>query len=408
MKRTRVATETTESEKDKSNVRIAYIHSVAARRGWEHGRKTSKSMSIEKIETGLRSILTVIFCYAIPSNLIVVQTILSSRELKTYNTLLYFVGIAIADTLAFLGYIQNAIWYPLLGVDIEIKYLVSCRIIAFFSRIGVQTSAFLLTIAGIDRCLLLYSKRWRLNYSRRPSITLGIMITIFILEIYFHFHVLIFKGGYEFTFNITGMNETLRRFSCRLIQNSNYLWFYTIFYYYAHLALYSVLPYVITTICNIFVLIKVFHKRKRIKTRTKETQKNVTLLIVIASTVYVLLTLPEVIFWKFIYTDNTPKYLRNLIAYCINIGLYINHSSTFPVLMITSSKFRQQFYTNMNTFLQCCSCTNNKIMPQSQNSKVSVSHIQSKIPVSAGDGGVRRIPTIQTMVLKENEVITLG
>ncbi|CAF1553826.1 unnamed protein product [Didymodactylos carnosus] len=338
-------------------------------------------MSVANIETFLRVVLTLIFCYATPSNFLVIQTILSNKELKTYNTLLYFAGIAFADTLAFFGYIQNAIWHPLFGTDIEQKYLVTCRLIAFYSRYGVQTSALLLTIATIDRCLLLYSKRWKLNYSRRPSLTFSIILIVFSIELLFHFHVLIYKGGYNTT-TYNGSKTEQRNFACYLIKNLHYQSFYYSFYSKAHLILYSVLPYVITSICNIFVLLKVFHKRKQhIKTRTRSTQKNVTVLIVLSSTCYVLLTLPDAVYWEF-FGKSVSNHLKRVIPYCINISLYINHSSTFLLLMIISTKFRQQLCVNMSGFYR--KCFNNRIMPQVQiSSKVNASIIISKVAASS-------------------------
>jgi hypothetical protein len=267
--------------------------------------------------------------------------VFSRKALRSRSCSMYFLALSMSDICVLSGYtLENLLLH-----GYEIQFLSSafmCKSIIFLIYASTDISNYLLTLAAIDRCVLVSYRTAQYRFCRK-SVAKFLITFVVLLFSLINSHFL-----YGFRVNQSG--------SC-LPTTPEYIYFYVHHYdSYIDIIKTVLIPFLLIFICNIFIILHLLRKEnlltqnssRRRSCRRQEKDRQLTGFLLLTSILFILLSLPSEIN-DFLRTNLTRqfqiKYACQLwTSTTIFILLHqINHASHFYVYTLTGPIFRKEF-----------------------------------------------------------------
>lgn len=181
----------------------------------------------------------------------------SKKHMRKTSYSLYLLELAIVDLFVIvIGNTRYAI-ISYFGIDIRETSLVLCKIHKFLTYFSLQLSSCLLSMLSIDRFfgVVLALKAFTFN---KKSLAHRVSIILIIVLIFFNIHILVWYG-----YRVETDESSL--IVCEIYSNKLiYSKFWEIFFY-LDSSIYCVLPFIIMTTCNTFIITRTIKSRVQSK-----------------------------------------------------------------------------------------------------------------------------------------------
>ncbi|CAF0844076.1 unnamed protein product [Adineta ricciae] len=268
--------------------------------------------------------------------------IFSRKVLRSRSCSMYFLALSVSDMCVLIGYtIENLLFY---GYGIQLlSNIFMCKIVIFLIYASTDISNYFLTLAAIDRCILVSHRTAHYRFCRKPIAKIFIVIVVILFSL-INSHFL-----YGFRVDSTG--------AC-LPAATEYVNFYVHHYdSYIDIIKTVLIPFLIIFICNIFIIIRLTRKQSflsrtastRRRRRRLEKDRQLTGFLLLTSILFIILSLPSEIN-DFLRTSFTHQFqieyaCQLWISTTIFIFLHqLNHASHFYVYTLSGPIFRQEFH----------------------------------------------------------------
>ncbi|CAF0757233.1 unnamed protein product [Adineta steineri] len=268
--------------------------------------------------------------------------VFSRKTLRSRSCSIYFLALSVSDVIVLFGYtVENLLYH---GYSIQLlSNSFMCKLTIFLIYASTDISKYLLTLAAIDRCVLIstYSKRYRFCRKSTAKLMIVFVITVFSLV---NSHIL-------FGFDVD-------EYGACLPTSEKYKYFYTNHYdSYIDLFKTVLIPFIAIFICNAFIIIKYSHRKyslpsnaslRRKSRRRREKDRQLTWFLLSTSILFIILSSPSEIndFVRSYLSQNfRDTYSCQLWAYtAIFILMHqTNHASHFYIYTLTGPIFRKEF-----------------------------------------------------------------
>jgi len=268
--------------------------------------------------------------------------VFSRKALRTRSCSIYFLALSMSDVNVLIGYtIENLLYH---GYSIQLlSNTFMCKTIIFLIYASTDISNYLLTLAAIDRCVLISNSSIRYRFCRLTTAKLMITIVIILFSL--------INSHFLFGFHID------QNGSC-LPTSLNYIDFYVNHYdSYIDIIKTVLIPFIVIFICNIFIIFKYTRKKnsltskstgRRKSRRRREKDRQLTWFLFSSSILFIILSLPSEIN-DFARTHLSPDFQINYACQLwASTSLFIlihqtNHASHFYVYTLTGPIFRKEF-----------------------------------------------------------------
>lgn len=275
-----------------------------------------------------------IFVPDLPLILIIVGTTLNSltlfifcrppfRDLRKQSAIHYMRVIAVFDILMLYGWNLEHYLSSVYRFTLETYSIGSCKFFLFLGYFTTQTTAWIRVVLCLERFLSLRFQH-RTCFSKEKTIK-SIIILIISLFCLVNLHLIIFGCHYT-TSGLIDVNSSL----------------YMIFpmWDYLNLILYNAIPFVLLISINsgsIFLLIRLNQSTSTQNSRM--ARKPLSIVSAIMTLLFLVMTLPAGITFSIFKNSASPTLLRS-----VDSCLFIYHTLSFPLYMMTFGKFRRAVY----------------------------------------------------------------
>ncbi|CAF1272588.1 unnamed protein product [Adineta steineri] len=267
--------------------------------------------------------------------------IFSRKALRSRSCSMYFLALNVSDICVLYGYIIECLLFYGYGIQL-LSNSFMCKTIIFLIYASTDISNYLLTLAAIDRCVLISYRTAHYRFCRKSVAKFLIGFVIFLFS-FINSHFL-----YGFRVDQDGL--------C-LPTTIEYIYFYVHHYdTYIDIIKTVLIPFLIISICNTFIIIRLTRKHNtlsrtastRRSRRRQEKDRQLTSFLLLTSILFIVLSLPSEIN-DFLRTNFTRQfqiqYACQLWTSTIILILLhqINHASHFYVYTLTGPIFRKEF-----------------------------------------------------------------
>lgn len=311
----------------------------------------------------------VLYGVGVPGNVAALVTICNMRPLT--SSYVYMAALAVVDILSlnvkltYIGLQSNNMFVTDFG----------CKILMFLTSFCMHFSNWILVAMTIERLIAIWFPLKVANWStkRRAFIVLALMgLALSLINIH----------------RMIMWIEVKRWAGSMCVHHPDYTHFNVNILPYLHATVYSFIPVIILVPCNIMIIVSLKRSSKKLLKLTnkvnkeqameKEKQQNqITVMLVSVSIVFVVLTLPYVIFFLIaIYWDFRYNYSGVAIYFFLEQVAYLsaesNHAVNFFLYFLTGKKFRDSFFR-----LLCCVC---RMMGKDEKAQASTSQSKYNAP----------------------------
>lgn len=269
-----------------------------------------------------------------------------NKKFKNMSLMVFFSFVTVTDTLSLFVWNLDHFVGDNLHVWIEWINRPICHITSFEQYFTLQSSAILLTMVTIDRYVTVISIPGsfasKLPFRNKKTAffwSLGILFVIALINL----HILIFPRK-----KIDGFNG----FACYIYENG-----FNLFPVWenVHLAIFSVIPFVLMTIFNGLIIKAVFissnlKAEKNIKLTRKK--KRVTITLVLVTVFFLIMTLPSTIFFGYFFDYFYSLEFGPSLMIIMDSLSFLNSSSIFFITLAINSKFRTAFRAYFSFWLR--------------------------------------------------------
>ena len=264
--------------------------------------------------------------------------VFSRKVLRSRSCSIYFLALSMSDINVLIGYtLENLLYY---GYDIQLlSTSFMCKTVIFLIYASTDTSNYFLTLAALDRCILVSNSIIYYRFCRKSMAKLMIILVVSVFSLV--------NSHFLFGFEITDDDLCLP-------VSTYYIYFYTHHYdSYIDIIKTVLLPFTIIFICNIFIIFKytrisTFSSLKRKNRRRKEKDRQLTWLLLSTSILFILLSAPSEIN-DFVRTHLSENFqMKHVCQLWASTSIFIlmhqaNHASHFYVYTLTGPIFRKEF-----------------------------------------------------------------
>lgn len=293
------------------------------------------------VSTFLRYAGTFVVIFGLIGNFLSIL-IFSRKTLRTRSCSIYFLALSMSDIIVLISYTIENLLYHGYGIQL-LSNSFMCKIVIFLIYASTDISNYLLTLAAIDRCVLISNSATHYQFCRQSTAKIMIACVVILFSL-INCH---FLFGFQVDHNG----------SC-LPTSATYIDFYVHHYdSYIDIIKTVLIPFIIIFICNTFIIFKYSRRRhsltskssiRRKSRRRKEKDRQLTWFLLSTSILFILLSLPSEIndFVRTHLSENFQmKYACQLWA---GTTLFIlihqtNHASHFYVYTLTGPIFRKEF-----------------------------------------------------------------
>ncbi|CAF1098225.1 unnamed protein product [Rotaria sordida] len=277
--------------------------------------------------------------------------ILCRRNLRRYVTMRYLIAVSICDIVSLYGWNLNNFYKYTISLNytnIEDFSVAHCRIISYFTFVGLQLSSWCLTAVSIDRCLSLYFLTWKQSYGKLSHTKYYIAI-LTITCLLFNSHIL-FLNGYR-----SGPpHYIVKCYAAR--KNTHYIYPQ---WERAHLIAYNLCPFSIMCLCNTYIIyITIRSARIRLSARRRNRRhRQLSIMLILVTFVFVILTLPSCIYYVFFRhrMSRTPelRMLRYMVQICLGSIQFTAHAINFFLYCFSTKSFRNELHDFLEEIFLC-------------------------------------------------------
>ncbi|XP_021373894.1 thyrotropin-releasing hormone receptor-like [Mizuhopecten yessoensis] len=332
--------------------------------------------------------LYVIVAIGLPGNLAAVVTICNMRPLTSSSV--YMVMLAIVDSVN-LG--LKILYLQLTLYNVQMGHA-GCKVMFFCGTFFMHYANWILVAMTIERFLAIWLplKVSELCTRTRAFLVMG-LIAVPLLGLNLHF----FWSTLE-------VWDDYYSWDCQF--RSEFEYFMTKMWYWIDGAAYSLIPFIILVIFNILIIVGISRGHRGVVSKIDKTQmtekmkqqQQITIMLVTVSLVFVVLTMPNCVFFIFQnywdYTKNLHEYARYFLFYQLVFVLSdFNHAINFYLYFLSGRKFRARFHAII------CICRRKQI---SRRLGTTISHIaSSRMSATEMTNGYSRRPP-ERKVFNEN------
>lgn len=284
--------------------------------------------------------------------------IMNARKLRNYSCMKILSFLSIIDTLVLYQWNMNTFFkYNLSSPpnyeDLEEISIFWCRLISFLAFSMLQMSSWLLALVSFDRVMGVNSTFWTHQMANSKKLySLIISICMFILLL--NSHLLIFNGFEEERVD----PKTSQSYKSIICYQSKWDQKY-IFpkWETVHLFMYNAIPFFIILSCNFLIIYNVKYARNIISQNknSNRRKKRMTLMLILVTCSFMILTLPSVIVHTFFRERLSDKPYRRLVNLIVNNLAHTSHAINFFLYIFSAPNFRTEFnnfFTELSTKFQ--------------------------------------------------------
>ena len=261
--------------------------------------------------------------------------VFSRKTLRSRSCSMYFLALSMSNICVLFGYTLENLLFHGYGIQF-LSNTFMCKSVIFLIYASTDISNYLLTLAAIDRCVLVSYPTAHYCFCRKSIANIFITITILLFSL-INSHFL-----YGFRVDQNG--------SCLPI-SMEYIYFYVHHYdSYIDIIKTVLIPFVIILTCNICIILKLTRKHSFLSTTSRSRQekdRQLTGFLLLTSILFIILSLPseinDFLRTNFSYQFQSEYACQLWIGTTICILLHqINHASHFYVYTLTGPIFRQE------------------------------------------------------------------
>ncbi|CAF1268133.1 unnamed protein product [Adineta ricciae] len=332
---------------------------------------------------------------------------LSRKKLRAQVTSIYLIALALSD----LGNVFFSVLnFYLVRLDpqqnMRVHSNLACKLHIFFTYYFINLSPTLLVAVSVQRYLAVakhhYSKRHCTVKNAYIIIGLICFFSIFIQLHWAIFYELQLIPVKEMS---TAMNRTIvYRRVCNITSDyPQYMWFRSHMIGYIQWFFFTLCPFVIMLILNSLIL-KVIASARRIQERInqknqrkKAKQRNMTIMLLSVSCVFILLTAPASTFMGFGHLfKNLHGPNSQSLWTMFSLIYYANTAANFLLYFLTANVFRQELRVMILSLPGC-----SKVVPPS--ARLSTPNAANLTTVGEGV-----LPTTTTPILRKSQLTTFA
>ncbi|XP_050407375.1 FMRFamide receptor-like [Patella vulgata] len=285
--------------------------------------------------------LWVIFAIGFPGNLASFITILRMPPLTSSTA--YVAVLAAVDTLAI---IDKLLFHQLTLYDIQMGDT-GCRILYYFGSFFAMYANWILVAMTIERFMAIWLPLKVGNYcdGKKAAMIMAIMALVLLI------------ADLQFFWSATQNVGKDGSVDCSFKQE--YLQFINLYWYWIDGALYAILPCILLFVFNLLIIFGIRRSGKIQKelTNSKSDQmaekfrqlRQITIMLVVVSIVFVLLTIPNCLFFivkpYWTYQENSYEHAQYLLT---NQLIFVlsdsNHAVNFYLYFLSGKRFRRRFF----------------------------------------------------------------
>ena len=267
--------------------------------------------------------------------------VFSRKALRSRSCSMYFLALSVSNICVLIGYTFENLLFHGFGIQF-LSSAFMCKSIIFLIYASTDSSNYFLTLAAIDRCILVSCRTGHYRFCRK-SIAKCLIILVVVIFSLINSHFL-----YGFRLDENG--------SCLPVPQE-YINFYVHHYdSYIDIIKTVLIPFFIIFICNIFIILRLTRKQnslsrtaaRRRSRRRIEKDRQLTGFLLLTSILFILLSLPseinDVLRTSFTRQFQMTYACQLWTSTTIFILLHqINHASHFYVYTLTGPIFRKEF-----------------------------------------------------------------
>ncbi|UJR21265.1 hypothetical protein I4U23_024360 [Adineta vaga] len=268
--------------------------------------------------------------------------VFSRKVLRSRSCSMYFLALSVSDICVLIGYtVENLLFY---GYGIQLlSNTYMCKLVIFLIYASTDISNYLLTLAAIDRCVLVSYRTAHYHFCRKSIAKLFIAMVVLVFSL--------INSHFLYGFHVDQQGACLPT-------SNEYIHFYVHHYdSYIDIIKTVLIPFLIIFVCNICIIIRLTRKQgflsrtasTRRRRRRQEKDRQLTGFLLLTSILFIILSLPSEIN-DFLRTGFTHQfqieYICQLwISTIIFIFLHqLNHASHFYVYTLSGPIFRKEFH----------------------------------------------------------------
>lgn len=295
--------------------------------------------------------------------------VMNSKYMKKYACMRYLSALSISDLIILYQWNLNSVYNynwsrPPFFFDLEEKSILMCRIIAFMAFCSLQVSAWLLSIVSFDRLMIVYSLFWKLHMHKAFKIRCiigAVVVTVIGLNSHLLFNNGYVNDLYDQRREILNFTQTYNLTTDKFIipkqdvvcyksrSDDKYIFpkWETV-----HLFFYCLIPFTIMLTCNSIIIynVKFASKVESVAQNSVKRKRRMTLMLIVVTFAFIILTLPSVIVHTFFRDSLKKKPYRRLVNMIVNNLLYTSHSINFFLYILSAPNFRAELYKLFSRF----------------------------------------------------------
>ena len=280
--------------------------------------------------------------------------VLSRRRMRNSTTSVYLRFLAVVDILVLIiGNFRELLYYAT-SFDIRELNNLSCRIHYWLAIDVTALSGWMLSVLSVDRLISIKFPLWaKSQCTVKSALSISIIITGVMLMI--NSHVLGFLERTEILVPSQLANTTIVLNVMCLPSAPLYMKFWIKIWPILVFTLYSILPIVCITTCNI-LLVKELAKRKNPLGATtfdsrqsskQRNEKSLTRMLIVISLYFTTISLPTCIYLNvesYIFSDKSAQDIatRRLAWAIVSLIMYSNNTINFILYCVSGSLFRKE------------------------------------------------------------------
>ena len=275
----------------------------------------------------------IIFIFGIIGNLFS-SIIFSITKLNHTSCGIYFLVLAIFDSVALIGGLHHCLT---IGYHIEISSAVYCRARNFLLYTSMDMTSWMVVAISIDRYLKVkFPIKARIYATRKLAIIVSCILTITFIIKNVHLSTM-FIG--DFTDDASDKCDPNPNYQ-------SYLFFFKNIWPWIDLITYALLPFIIVTICNGFIIFDQY--KRRFKLRKRALDLSLIRLLLVSAISLIVCNLPVTVLaaiYPYISMSFDTNEVYDGVAFAfdlLRLPSYASLAFNFYLYYYTSSLFRQQ------------------------------------------------------------------
>jgi len=278
-------------------------------------------------------IYPIIFIIGLIGNLLS-SLLFSTTELWQTSCAVYFLLLAISDSIALIGGLHHCL---IIGYHLQVNKAAYCRARNFLSYMSMDMASWMVVAISVDRFYKVkFPLQARVYCTRKLTIIVSCILTIILVLKNFHLSTK-FIGD----FSIDALDN------CDLNPDyPTYVEFYKKIWPWIDLAMFALLPFIIITSCNIFIIYNQY--KRRLKFGHRNLDRSLIKFLLISSISFIICNFPVsiiLVIYPYISQNDGKKEHYDEVAFAfdfLRLPSYTSLALNFYLYYYSSGIFRQQ------------------------------------------------------------------